>query len=246
MNHPKHILPGEPIPRDSIFHERRYRVTRLLAPPLNKNNLLLDIGCGNAGQTEYFAGDVGQAYGIDLQHERLPGFQRELVEHKIPNISLMGGNGEFLPFRDGVFDCITCFEVLEHVEDPGRVLSEIRRVLKPDGIIFLSIPNRWWIFETHGADLPLLPWNRVPFFSWLPKRIHDAWARARIYTRKEIKALVGRCGFSEIEMRLLTAPMDVVKVGWLQKALRRTVFRGDTTSIPLLASTIFVYAKKSS
>ena len=246
MTHLRHILPGEPIPRESIFHERRYRVARLLAPPLSENDLLLDIGCGNAGQTEYFARDAGRAFGLDLHHERLPGFQGKLTERKISNLSLIGGNGELLPFRNGVFDCVTCFEVLEHVENPGRVLREIRRVLTSNAVLFLSVPNRWWIFETHGANLPLLPWNRIPFFSWLPKRIHDTWARARIYTLKEIGALVEHCGFSAIETLLLTAPMDVVKVDWLQKALRKTVFRGDITPFPFLASTIFIYAKKSS
>ncbi|MBU1652761.1 hypothetical protein KKA00_11105, partial [bacterium] len=104
---------------------------------------------------------------------------------------------------------------------------------------------RWWVFETHGADLPLLPWNRVPFFSWMPKALHDRWARARIYRQKEIQKLMDESGFKEIKTALLTAPMDVLKVKSLQKLLRAIVFKGDTTKIPLLSSTIFVHVKKN-
>ena len=69
----------------------------------------------------------------------------------------------------------------------------------------------------------------MPLFSWLPKRLHDRWARARIYRRREITALLERSGFEVLEARYLTAPMDVV--GWapLRDALRATLFRGDTT-----------------
>lgn len=245
MTHPKHILPGEPIPRGSLFHERRYRVAKALSNNLKHGGLFLDIGCGNASQTEYFAQDVIHAIGLDLQFSRLPGFRDDLKKRNIQNIILTGGDAECLPFKDATFAYVTCFEVLEHVRDQVQVLSEIRRVLKPEGVVFLSVPNRWWIFETHGADLPLLPWNRVPFFSWLPKKIHDAWARARIYTAREIQNLIIECGFIKVETRLLTAPMDVVRVRWLQGVLRNTIFRGDTNLIPFLSSTIFACAKKS-
>jgi ubiquinone/menaquinone biosynthesis C-methylase UbiE len=245
MSELKHILPGEPIPHGSLFHERRYRVALSLLQGFKPEGLLLDIGSGNGSQTEFFARNLKQAIGLDLQVSRLPGFRRVLQQRNITNITLLGGNAEALPFRNQTFDYVTCFEMLEHVKDQDRTLAEIRRVLKPEGALIMSVPHRWWIFETHGADLPLLPWNRVPFFSWLPTKIHDRWARARIYRRSEIRELVAQSGFTKIETRLLTAPMDVVKNQKIQKFLRTTVFTGDTTRIPILASTIFLYAKKS-
>jgi hypothetical protein len=108
----------------------------------------------------------------------------------------------------------------------------------------LSVPNRWWIFETHGAELPYLRWNRVPFFSWLPKRIHDRYARARIYRRREIVRLLRDHGF-EIETSLyMTAPMDVVRLGPLRRLLRATVFRPDRTRLPWLATAVLVIARR--
>ena len=64
------------------------------------------------------------------------------------------GNAEFyqaslerLPFGDGVFDYIASHEVIEHVEDPGLVLRELCRVLKPGGVCVIATPNgaSWWI-----------------------------------------------------------------------------------------------------
>jgi ubiquinone/menaquinone biosynthesis C-methylase UbiE len=241
----KHILPGEPIPKGSLFHERRYRVSLKFLNDLKEKRFLLDIGCGNASQTEFFSRHFKNSIGIDLQYKRLKNTAGDLLSRSIKNIYLLGGDSENLPFKKETYDCITCFEVLEHVHNEDKTLLEMKRVLKKNGILIMSVPHRWWVFETHGANLPVLPWNRVPFFSWLPKNVHDLWARARIYTVDEIKELFIKHGFEQIETELLTAPMDVIKNQFLQKLLRSLIFKKDTTRIPFLASTIFICAKKS-
>ena len=118
------------------------------------------------------------------------------------------------------------------------------QLLAPGGRAAVSVPNKWWVFETHGAHLPLLPWNRVPFFSWLPTCIHERLAKARIYTRKRIGGLLQEAGFRIAAVHYVTAPMD--RVGWrpLQHLLRRTVFGSDATGIPVLATSIMVLAEK--
>lgn len=62
------------------------------------------------------------------------------------------------------FDRIISFEVIEHLSSEDGVKFYYDS-LKEDGIFAVSVPNKWWIFETHGAKLPLLPLNRMPFFS---------------------------------------------------------------------------------
>ncbi len=81
--------------------------------------------------------------------------------------------------------------------------------------------------ETHGADLPLLPWNRVPFFSWLPTPLHERWARARIYTRGRILGLLEECGFVVEDVRYVTAPMMWCPAP-LRRLLRKTLLSDDT------------------
>jgi hypothetical protein len=112
-------------------------------------------------------------------------------------------------------------------------------------VLAISVPNRWWVFETHGAALPLLKWNRVPFFSWLPKPLHDRWARARIYSRREIVRKLGAAGF-RVEFSLyITAPMDVVKNPAVQGMLRRVIFRGDRTALPILSTAVLVICRRA-
>jgi 2-polyprenyl-3-methyl-5-hydroxy-6-metoxy-1,4-benzoquinol methylase len=55
-------------------------------------------------------------------------------------------DGTQLPFATGTFDALLCSEVIEHVLEPGSLVSEFARVLKPDGSLFLSTPNwiSWW------------------------------------------------------------------------------------------------------
>ncbi len=54
-----------------------------------------------------------------------------------------------LPFADNTFDCVSCFETLEHVKDPRKALAEIRRVLVPGGAFIGSAP---FMYELHGEE----------------------------------------------------------------------------------------------
>ncbi len=140
-------------------------------------------------------------------------------------------------------DRLISFEVIEHLpsEDGVRNYAES---LKIGGIAAISVPNKWWIFETHGANLPCLPWNRVPFFSWLPTPLHERWAHARIYTKKRIVNLLEKHGFEILKVQYVTAPMDVVKWKPLQSFLRNWVFRGNSTTNPFKAVSILVFCKR--
>ena len=158
--------------------------------------------------------------------------------HKIDTVTTLQYDGVNLPAPDKQFDAVVSYAVLEHVQNEEQALSEIHRVLKEQGTLVISVPNKRWIFETHGARLPFLPWNRVPFFSWLPRSIHSRFAMARIYTKKEITGLLTRSGFDVLGSCYMTAPMDVVKSPRLQRLLRRVIFRNDVTSIPVLSTEI--------
>jgi SAM-dependent methyltransferase len=50
---------------------------------------------------------------------------------------------QHLPFSSGVFNAILCIQVLEHIQNPLDVLRELERVLQPDGLLFLSVPQSW-------------------------------------------------------------------------------------------------------
>lgn len=90
---------------------------------------LLDAGAGARPYlpvyNEYFASTVS----FDIPHS----------PHDVGAVDV-AASLQHLPFRDGVFDCVLCTEVLEHVPDPVLALKECRRVLKSGGKLFLSTP----------------------------------------------------------------------------------------------------------
>lgn len=235
---------GKPAATGDFLLERRRRAVAGWLPERREH--LLDYGCGNGAQTLLFRDDFAHLTGVDITPESLAAFAAAAAAAGAADrISLHATAGEEIPAPDASVDCLTSFEVLEHVADEAAVLAEMRRVLRPDGALILSVPNRLWIFETHGADLPLLPWNRVPFFSWLPKRLHDRWARARIYRRREIVALLERSGFRVERTAYLTAPLDVLRWPPLRDLLRATAFRPDRTPVPFLATAVLVRARRA-
>ena len=102
---------------------------------------------------------------------------------------------ENMPFEDASFDGVLLNEVFEHVVDERQTLAEIRRVLRPGGVLALFSPNRWFPLEGHGlrvgqrrihAPAPLIP--------WLPKRLTKPYVKARNYWPRELLAHVRAAG----------------------------------------------------
>ena len=238
---------GKPADYGQFILERRYKLAKTYAAnALERNGFYLDVGCGNGAQTILFARHFERWMGIDVEEERLNEFRRELergdyeAAKKAHEIVLY--DGDRIPVADNVVDVLTCIEVIEHTRDDSSTVAELLRVLKPGGTAIITVPNKWWIFETHGANLPLLPWNRVPFFSWLPKAVHSKYAKARIYRKSEIERILRDSGFDILKSVYVTAPMDMLKPVALQTAVRDSVFRNDKTSIPFLSTSVMLIA----
>ncbi len=240
---PTHLAGGKPAESADFILVRRYRLAHDWAPPAGR--VLLDFGSGTGAQTFLFSDDFEIGYGADVSESYLREFSRRAAELGIAHrYQALLYDGSRLSLSDASVDQAISFEVLEHVEDEAVALSELHRVLKPGGRLVMSVPNRWWIFETHGAKLPVLPWNRVPFFSWLPKSIHDRYARARIYRKREIVGKLEDAGFVVERSGYITAPMDVVRWETLRNVLRSTFFKADLTRIPFLGTAVLVSARK--
>jgi ubiquinone/menaquinone biosynthesis C-methylase UbiE len=215
-----------------------------MAPP--QGGLLLDFGCGSGAQTLLFAPHFQKTLALDVVAEALMELENSVrAAGLVDRVSAIHYDGATLPIESNSVDYAISFEVLEHVDDEAQALRELHRVLKPGAVLAMSVPNRWWVFETHGAALPLLKWNRVPFFSWLPKPLHDRWARARIYSRREITSKLRNAGFNIENAVYITAPMDVIRNPAIQRFLRSVVFRGDRTSIPFLSTAVLVVCRRS-
>lgn len=238
----KEMARGKPAEYDHEIVKRRFRLT-VERVSLDKKKIL-DFGCGNGAQTVLFANLNCNIDALDIDSHELAVFDEYIRNNQITNITTHLYDGGQIPFPSNHFDIVLSYEVLEHVKNQSSTLKEIYRILKDDGELIITVPNKGWVFETHGAYLPLLPWNRVPFFSWLPFSIHDRYAKARIYRMRDIVRLLSNNGFIIESTSYITAPMDVVINKRLKNLLQQTIFKSDRTKISIISTAILVQCEK--
>lgn len=201
----------------------------------------IEVGCGTGATITRLASRFKKCLGIDI-FDYAEDFEENKRKSSSENVSFKKLDLENESPGEQ-FDRLISFEVIEHLKIEDSVAAYFD-VLRDGGMAAITVPNKWWVFETHGARLPLLPWNRVPFFSWLPRGIHERYANARIYTTGRIIRLLEKHGFTITGHCYITAPMDVLKEGRLKKFLVKYIFGKNTTSLPFLSTSIFVMAQK--
>ena len=134
---------------------------------------VLDDGCGGGGMTVSFAEECDSVVGIDLS-DRFAAAGTVLAREKgVANICFARADAQALPFRDDAFDTVFSHAVIEHVADPLAYLREIRRVLKPRGLVFLQTAP---YLAPSGAHLPRLKFP-VPYYLFLGRRASFRLAR---------------------------------------------------------------------
>ena len=110
---------------------------------LKPNDLVLDLGCGNGAHALVAARCVRRVVGVDYDRVALGVAADSSRRAFRGNLRLFAADltGR-LPFRDSSFDAVLFLDVIEHLEPRRRVLGEIARVLRPDGRLLVSAPNR--------------------------------------------------------------------------------------------------------
>ena len=97
---------------------------------------MLEGGCGRGQYVAYYSGRGATVIGLDFAREWLAAIHAEA-----PALRLCAGDVGALPFKTGAFDVYYSGGVVEHFESgPDRALAEARRVLKPDGVLLISVP----------------------------------------------------------------------------------------------------------
>ncbi len=157
---------------------------------------VLDLGCGEGR----LAGALARAGAIvvcaDVAAEPLR--RARVAQPGLDMVLLPNGGESAWPLEDASFDAVWAGEVIEHVADASRWLSELRRVLRPRGTLLLSTP-------AHGAvELMRLALRRRAREQHLdPRGDH-----LRFYTAGTLRALVADFGFEQIEVTVLGGVLD--------------------------------------
>jgi ubiquinone/menaquinone biosynthesis C-methylase UbiE len=105
---------------------------------------VLDLGCGSGAFTPFVAravGEKGKVYALDIQADMLKQLENKLSrpENKdIRNIKVIEGNAYKLPFDNGSLDLVYMVTVLQEIPDRDKALQEVKRVLKPGGVLAVT------------------------------------------------------------------------------------------------------------
>lgn len=137
--------PGSPMWAE---HVARYRHASKVGA-----GIALDVACGSGlGFSSLKQGVDGLVAG-DIDGAAIAEARRSTVDVE----GLCRLDVTALPFRSASFDLITSFETVEHVRDDGALVDELRRVLRPTGMVFISTPNR--LVTGSEADAPSNPFH---------------------------------------------------------------------------------------
>jgi len=109
-----------------------------------KNLEILDVGCGSGGTSTAFR-QFGNVTGIDFSSLALKFAKNKGLANVVRSTSTS------IPFRSEKFDIITVLDVIEHIKDDKSVLKEIWRLLKPNGIIILTVPAFQFLWSEHDV-----------------------------------------------------------------------------------------------
>lgn len=154
--------------------------------PLHRGQRVLDLGCGEGRHAiAAHLHDAADVIGIDLSLADLLAARRRRAEFERDSdaamFALTNASALALPLADASLDAVICSEVLEHIGDYQSVLQEIRRVLKPDGLLCISVPRAW-------------P-ERICW--WLSSAYHQVpGGHVRIFSRRQLQSEVRALGFA--------------------------------------------------
>jgi 2-polyprenyl-3-methyl-5-hydroxy-6-metoxy-1,4-benzoquinol methylase len=124
----------------------------------------LDIGCSAGFIANELAVDGAISTGVDID---VPGIETAKARFG-ERVEFVCTSADEMPFPDESLDIVVFNHIYEHVVDADAVVSEIHRVLKPTGVVYLGLGNKFQLMEPH---------YKLPLLSWLPQGAADAYIK---------------------------------------------------------------------
>ncbi|MXX31652.1 MAG: methyltransferase domain-containing protein [Chloroflexi bacterium] len=189
-----------------------------LLPRLGPGMSLLDAGCGPGTVTTGLARTVspGNVVGLDAAPGVLEHARGHAQEERVDNVTFIAGDVYALDFPEGAFDVVYANQLLQHLANPVRAISEMRRVLKPGGLLAVRDAD-YATMSPHPKFPEFVDWNEL--YHQVAYRNH-----AEPDAGRTLPAWVRSAGFAEIEIHPNVVAMDGEEAriwgrGWSQRIL---------------------------
>ncbi|MXZ29673.1 MAG: methyltransferase domain-containing protein [Acidimicrobiia bacterium] len=227
---------------------------------LAPGELVLDVGCGSGRHAYGVVRRGSDAVACDLGRHELVEVRRTVTAMRAAGeiggetLECAAGDARRLPFADGTFDRIIAAEILEHVADDAAALADLARVLRPGGVLAVTVPSWgpeklcWLLSEEYHA--PAVPDGHVRIYTLrrlrarlaaaglAPRCHHRAhalhspywWLRCAVGPHNDGHRLV------RVYHRLLT--WEIERRPWVARVVERTLR-------PLIGKSVVLYAVKS-
>lgn len=167
---------------------------RLISRFAPKAKKILDIGCGSSFFLEQIK-KINTEWAMNLEGHGID-IDRDAVSYcKKKRLAVSLGDGTKTKFKANSFDVVRAKEVLEHLQEPEKLILEAKRILKKDGLLILHIPTQYS--------------TMYPFVNFW-----DDYSHVRPFTKTAIKRLLLVCGFRIIKIEGYTIGRN-----WLEKII---------------------------
>jgi ubiquinone/menaquinone biosynthesis C-methylase UbiE len=155
--------------RDAIEHLHRYAIVNKYI----EGKIVLDIASGEGYGSSIMSKKASFVYGVDIDNVTV---QKAKIKYNRENLEFLTGSTSQIPLDDNSIDIVVSFETIEHHIYHDEMLCEIKRVLKPNGILIISTPDKLYysdernynnvfhlkeLYKNEFADLVLKNFNKM-------------------------------------------------------------------------------------
>ncbi len=121
--------------RDSIEHLHRYAIVTNYI----KDKIVLDIASGEGYGSNIMSKKASFVYGVDIDNTAVQGAKLKYINN---NLEYLTGSTSDIPLKDNSVDVVVSFETIEHHGKHDEMMAEVKRVLRPNGILIISTPDK--------------------------------------------------------------------------------------------------------
>jgi len=219
MEHAKEHISPEHVesPLAYVLYLRHLRAYEFAGSIIGENCNVLDIGCGEGYGAAYLA-NSSPTINITALDVREDSIKHAQNKYPLKNCQYIHYDGHGIPQQDSSFDVVLCFQVIEHIKDDYGFISETHRLLKPNGVLIMTTPNK-----THRLISWQKPWNTYHVREYYPKELVQLCART--FAQVDIKGVFGNEGIQRLEINRVKSLkghryfLRVVLLGTIMRAI---------------------------